>query len=206
MKPERSIRFYPKSWRERYGAEMCALIEQSEARGWRVSSDLVRGCIGAWLMLPFGGRRPLEGLIALFGLVAWAGGLALLALLTIWLKPQPTVWRVWVAVAAQIVVMARLFTKRLDAGRRALAPELATFEAVVLVIVTLVAGTILHKPAPVEGLAHARDWLIFVLDPARMGIANVWLIFGIMRLVWPRGFAALEEQNRPSTSTLGLSG
>jgi hypothetical protein len=207
MTPQRLVRLYPRSWRERYGAEMLALLDQSGERGWRVSGDLLRGCIGAWLMAPLGGRQPSQWLMASFLILGWAGWLTLVALLTLWLRPAPIVWRAWLALAALLAVWWRLFTKKFEAGRRALAPELAAFEVTVLVIVTLAAGTILHKPAPPGGLAGARDWLFFVIDSIRLFGANVLLLFAIQRLMWPRSFAAIEEQNRRnSTSTLGLSG
>lgn len=206
MKPATLLHLYPRMWRERYAVEMLALIEQSGDHGWQLTSDLVRGSVGAWLMAPLGTWQPPKWLMVLFILGGWAAGLVLLALLTIWLRPAPIAWRVWLAAAALLAVIARLFVKKFEAGRPALAPELAAFETLVLVVVTLVAGTLLHRPVPVEGLPDVRAWFLFVLDPSRVGAPHVWLILAVTRIVWPRGFAALEEDGGETpTSTLGLS-
>lgn len=42
MRPETLLRLYPRAWRERYGEEVLALIEQSGG-GWRCSANLVSG-------------------------------------------------------------------------------------------------------------------------------------------------------------------
>lgn len=206
--PARLIRLYPRAWRERYGEEVLALMEQSDERGWRTNFDLARGCLGAWLMRPLPGwRRPPPAWVsALFLLAAWASSLVLLGLLTAWLRPAPIVWRAWLAVAVLVGVMARLFVKRFEAGPRALAPELAAFETAVLIACTLVSGTLLHKLPPSEGASHVRVWFLFFFDPIRLGIPHVALIFATMRLVWPSGFEAAVKQDRQSpSSTLGLS-
>jgi len=206
MTPQRLVGFYPRAWRERYGGEMLALIDQSGTHGWQLTSDLVRGCIGAWLMAPLGAWQPPKWLVALFIVGGWAAGLVLIALLTLWLRPAPIPWRAWVAAAVIVTVTARLLVKRFQLGPRALAPELDAFEILVLVIVTLAAGTLLHKPVPALGLPNPGAWFYFVLDPRRVGAPSVWLILAITRIVWPRGFAALEEgRSQTPTSTLGLS-
>jgi len=48
--PERLIRLYPRAWRERYGVEMRALLEQLPA-SWTVRGDLVRGLVTEWTRL-----------------------------------------------------------------------------------------------------------------------------------------------------------
>ena len=48
----RLLRLYPRVWRERYGDEVLALIEQSGG-GWRCAMSLVRGAAREWLRAGF---------------------------------------------------------------------------------------------------------------------------------------------------------
>lgn len=48
MKPEALLRLYPRAWRERYGDEMLALVEQSGG-GWRCTASLVSGAVREWV-------------------------------------------------------------------------------------------------------------------------------------------------------------
>lgn len=58
MKPESLLRLYPRKWRERYGEEVLALIEQSGDRGWHLALDLLLGCASAWVAAPFDWMSP----------------------------------------------------------------------------------------------------------------------------------------------------
>ena len=74
MKTEQLLGLYPRAWQERYGGEMLALIDESGTHGWQLTSDLLRGCVGAWLMAPLGTWQPPKWLVVPVVLGGWAAG------------------------------------------------------------------------------------------------------------------------------------
>jgi len=60
------LKLYPPAWRERYEAEMAALLDEQRA-GTRTIVDLIRGAADAWMIGP---RGPFGGL------EVWLAGIA----------------------------------------------------------------------------------------------------------------------------------
>ena len=48
MKPEQLLRLYPRAWRERYGEELAALLQQTGV-GWRQIVDVIAAASREWL-------------------------------------------------------------------------------------------------------------------------------------------------------------
>jgi hypothetical protein len=62
------LKLYPPAWRERYEAEMAALLDEQRA-GRRSVIDLLRGAADAWVIGP---RGPLGGLQVWLAVAAYA--------------------------------------------------------------------------------------------------------------------------------------
>lgn len=112
------LRLYPRGWRDRYEAEMLALLEQFKL-GPRGRLDLVRGAIDARLLEP----TRLPAVAALL-----AGGLWTVAGAGIVVQPAPPDWPGYllellplamVAVAAGAVATTGCWVRRRDAAGRA---------------------------------------------------------------------------------------
>jgi hypothetical protein len=87
MKPERLLRFYPRAWRERYGEEFLALLEDTPLT-WAVQADVVGGAVREWsrfLVVPDERRSPYPALtIRAFGRAAGALALSMLISSVTW--------------------------------------------------------------------------------------------------------------------------
>ncbi len=209
MTPRTLLRLYPRAWRERYGDEVLALIEQSAGGGWRLFFDLARGCVGAWLMSLLGGRHPSPFLINALLLVLWTVGVVSMAGMALWLQLAPVTWRAVVAFVALVVVIVRhLQTQdRTDTG--ALAGPRALSESVLLILVVLAAGVVMRRPPTIASLSGLRGWFEFVfIDAFRSGAALplIWLLPSFLRRLWPSAATELDRDRREprQTSFLGL--
>jgi hypothetical protein len=78
------LRLYPRSWRDRYGDEMQALLEAAPP-GRRRRLDLVRGALDAWVRPPAPSRAPIVA--ALVG-----GGLWTFIATAVLVQPAPPDW------------------------------------------------------------------------------------------------------------------
>ena len=101
------VRLYPKAWRERYGDELMALLEDRPARPFD-TLDLLLGALDAHLHRRDLGLRPDEGkgipmsirsippvLLLLMGIAALVAGYSLVVSAVGVLQPDPTRWEGW---------------------------------------------------------------------------------------------------------------
>jgi hypothetical protein len=114
----RLVRLYPRSWRERYEAEILAVLEEMPA-GRRARLDLVRGAIDA--RLHSGSRAPAAAAII-------SGGLWTIAGVTVVGQPAPPDWPGYTvdvlplataAVLAGLVAIVGCWARRSDSSGRA---------------------------------------------------------------------------------------
>jgi hypothetical protein len=117
------IRLYPKAWRERYGDELIALLEDRPARPLDIF-DLLFGALDAHLHPRDLGLRPDERkgtpmsirsispvLLLLMGIAALVAGYSLVVSAISVLEPDPTRWEGWGAAgltAASALILAGL--------------------------------------------------------------------------------------------------
>jgi hypothetical protein len=115
------VRLYPPRWRERYGAEFDALLEES-GRGPRTALDVGRGALDARLREAVAGRRllPWLALLAAAALVGWldfhagdgvqpvAGALLVLGFGFGWHRPR----RAWLLAAVLFLAVPAAETAR----------------------------------------------------------------------------------------------
>lgn len=213
MKPEQLLRLYPRAWRERYAAEVLALIEQSGDRGWRLAIDLMRGCAGAWIAAPFDwmslkAKQWWCGFAA--SLAGWVLGLVATAWLALWVPLPSGHTRTWLAVGSILASLGLLLWVTLGPTRRRLGlaraiPNLRPIEAVFLTLAALVFGTVAHLPSVPEFLAGRDSWSFYLFTGIGPCVLFQPLGLSVAALIWPHAFRDLsaESSHRPP-SILGL--
>jgi len=67
----RIVSLYPRMWRERYGLEFLALVEDRHDLGWRDVGDIGRGAIREWMRLTWAGRAASIAIDAWLASVTW---------------------------------------------------------------------------------------------------------------------------------------
>lgn len=101
MRSTSLIGLYPRTWRDRYGDEMAALIEARRLRR-RDRIDLVRGALDAWLHPPEPSRVPV--IAALIG-----GGLWTIAAAAVVFQPTPPDWPGYIVEIVGLALVAAGF-------------------------------------------------------------------------------------------------
>jgi hypothetical protein len=79
------LKLYPPAWRQRYEAEMAALLEEERA-GTRTVVDLIRGATDAWIIGP---RGPFGGLEMWLAAIAYGSTFLVMAVVR---RIAPTDW------------------------------------------------------------------------------------------------------------------
>jgi len=213
MRPESLLRLYPRAWRERYGDEMLALIEQPGDRGWRLAIDLMRGCAGAWIAAPFDWMSPkAKQWWCRFAasLAGWALGIVATAWLALWVPLPSGRMRTWLVVGSILATLGLLLwvtlgrTWRRSGLARAM-PNLRPIEAVFLALAALVFGTVAHLPSVTEFLAGRYSWSFYLFTGIGPCILFQPLGVSVAALIWPHAFRDLgNDRSYPPPSILGL--
>jgi hypothetical protein len=79
----RIVSLYPRAWRERYGLEFLALVEDRHDLGWRDVADIGRGAAREWMRLTWAGRAASAALDAWLASVTWTFTVATLGSLIV---------------------------------------------------------------------------------------------------------------------------
>lgn len=207
------LRLYPGAWRERYEAEMLAILEQFEL-GRRGRLDLVRGAIDARLLEPT--RLPAAAALA-------AGGLWTIAGAWIVVQPAPPDWPGYlletlplamIAVAAGAVATIGCWARQRDGAGRigslaiasALVGHLAWFVALAAALAGIAYGPITAiaqdlgvlgcllvgfallrtGDEPLGGLLLlAPALMMFAWPAAWLAFGLAWTLVGVLLLVRP---------------------
>jgi hypothetical protein len=169
------LRLYPRWWRERYGAELAALLDDLRADGrgrWRWTGDLLAGAVDARLHHQLGGQRSPHSAAVRLGASSGLGMSAVLAVVVVVTNvvypirgdgEGIAVLTAYLSIMVGLVLIGMLARRRLR-WRPGPAVAGATTGLVIAVLTTgayfavdnLFLNTISQQPAKVEGLAASH--------------------------------------------------
>lgn len=214
LKTRLLVRLYPRAWRERYGAELTALLDEIPAPGVRVAFDLAVGALREQLRAAFvdvSEKRRQNILGSFVAIGSWVVGTIGTALVALALPDSEKgsalrsifiVAGVFGSIGTLVYVVA--LQKNREAGLAhgvpALTPQLA-YLFVFLVVACAVAANL--------QAAHAYHLGKKTLAEVWMSSAARGMVFGptglgIAALIWPDKFRNLDPQPPGPSSTLGL--
>jgi hypothetical protein len=208
------VRLYPRKWRERYGGELTALLEDSGLSGPRVALDLAIGALREQLRAAFVTVSPKtrqSALRLLVSLSSWAAGAAIAAAIASFLPDfaMGGAMRAWFMVSGLVGSLSVFFylsvlKKDATAGLAAGVPPLTPWLAGVLAI--LATGVAVLGDV---GVAHSwREGRASLFDAWVGGLSNCLMFqplgVGIAAMIWPERFRDLDLDPPHSSSTLGL--
>jgi hypothetical protein len=208
------VRLYPRRWRERYGAELFALLEDSRLSGPRVALDVARGAVREQLRAAFVTTSPKMRQYALKLLVSfssWALGAAIAAAIASFLPDfdNGAAMRTWLMVTGVVGSVSVFFyvcvlQNNAPAGLAASVPPLTPWPASLLTILAIAVAVLGDV-----GVAHSfREGHLSLFEAWVGGFSNCIsfqpLGVGIAAMIWPARFRDLDLDPPHSSSTLGL--
>lgn len=193
------VRLYPRRWRERYGEELLALIEDSGAFGPAMLFDLLCGCVRAWAATTWAGLSPkarCEWLKCAAALGAATVGNALSATLATALPSAPRLghWiSDWSRLAVLVVVLGLCYRMtRVHDSRRRLTDVMIVFAIVVANGAILRAFGTWNSPSSLAAFRAGHETLAgYLFNGAGSAVAGFYLIgIRLAPMLWPRPFDA----------------
>lgn len=212
MKPDWFLRLYPRKWRERYGAELLALIDESRLSGPRVAGDLLAGALREQLRAAFvtvSPRRRQFAIKSIVTIVCWAVGAAAAAAIALALPDtqhggtvQSTLLLAGVFSILFVFYYMSVLRKNAPVG---LAAGIAPFTpAMAALIVLLTLATTVIADLQLAHAYHVGHSTLGELFQGSMGRAITFgpVGRGLAAMFWPDEFRDLNTPS--SSSTLGL--
>ena len=207
------VRLYPRQWRERYGAELIALLEDSRLSGARVALDVSIGALREHLRAAFvsvSPKRRQSALRTFATIISWAAGAAAGAAVALALPDTgkgSVTQSAMLLVAALGVVVLFFYMPAVSRGPRAglaagvplLRPAFAVFAILLALAVTALADL------PAAHAFRAGQSTLAELFQSSVGRAIAFgpVGRGLAAMFWPDEFRDLNPPSQSSTLGLG---
>jgi hypothetical protein len=207
------VRLYPRAWRERYGAELSALLDELPAQGARVAFDLAVGALREQLRAAFVDvpERRRQAILANFvTLGSWAGGTVSAVLIVLalpdFVKDDDS--RAMIAFAGTMASLGTmlylLWLRKMSEPGSTGVPRLTLTSAVLFAMAGVVTAVIANLQ-----IAHqyhlGRQTLADVwIGAAARSLPFVLIGMGIAGILWPELFRRVDPTAPGQSSDLGL--